>query len=175
MDTILGSAKKVETFVGKNVLSVLDKPLVTILISFLVIINIVTYTDDLPMKVKEMIKHPVYRSIITFVSLYVGTKDLYLSIGATLALIGGMYYLQKMKEGFEIIHPSFDTHPGCFDIKVQDLVDFFKGDISKLKKAMYASNVPLNLELKDYDAPLIATYLVQNRMYPVIKETCGKI
>jgi hypothetical protein len=176
MNVILGSAKKVETFVGKNVLTVLDKPLVTSLIGFLVIVNIVSYMENLPIKAKEIIKHPAYRSIVTFLSLYIGTKDLYISIGSTIAIVVGMWFLEKMKmEGFELIHPSFDTHPGCNDIKVVDLVDFFKGDVNSLKKAMYSSNVPLNLELTDYDAPLIATYLVQNRMYPIIKGTCGKI
>lgn len=175
MDKMSVYMKSYEEFMKKNVLSFLEIPAVSTILAFLVVINLQITMEEFPDKMRQILKNYYYRIFITVVSLYANTKSIYTSVGLTFALFTTIFLFDKAKEGFELIYPSFNSSPGCLDIKIKDLMDFFEGDAVKLKKAMYSANVPLNLQMKDEDAPLIATYLIQTHKYPMIGEKCGKI
>lgn len=67
-----------------------------------------------------------------------------------------------LQESFKLIYPGPTTSINCTNVKTEDLLLAFSNNISDLKKAMYESGVPMNLELNDNNAPEIATYLVNN-------------
>ena len=157
---------KIEKIIEKNVLlGFLDNRLVATLLSFLVIVNLSTAMEELPEKIKHLVKQPLFRITITFLSIYAGTRNLYVSVGSTAGLVGALYIFNRYKETFELINPSFDVAPKCLEVNLKTLLSMFGGDREMLKKAMLSSGVPGNLSLTDYDAPLIATYLLQNKRY----------
>jgi hypothetical protein len=78
----------------------------------------------------------------------------------------------KLKESFGIIYPNSNTHAGCVDIKISDLLAAFGGDETKLKTAMQQSSVPYNLTLTDVNSPEIATYLINNGKIEKIGDKC---
>lgn len=150
----------VENVFSKYVSPVIDIPLVSVLISWLVVVNIVFTIEELPVVIKKGIKHTVSKVVFTFIGVYMATKDFYLSIISTILLMGLYFGLKMGLEKFELVWPETDTVPGCGDVKVSDLLALFDGDKDKLKRTMYSSGVPLDLQLNDTDAPLIATYLI---------------
>jgi hypothetical protein len=92
--------------------------------------------------------------------LYIGTQNFTMSVIGTIMTMLVFYLISNKNELFELINPDTDTYPGCTNTTVNDLLKVFDNDINKLKKIMYESGVPLDLELNDYNAPLIATYLI---------------
>ena len=77
------------------------------------------------------------------------------------------YYFKL--EFFDLVAPEPNIYPGCVNIKVSDLLTLFGGDKEKLKIAMFNYGVPLNVELSDYNAPLIATYFMS---HVKVTDTC---
>jgi hypothetical protein len=69
----------------------------------------------------------------------------------------------KAKETFELIFPTPDSSLKFNKITVKDLENKFGGK-EALLKTMAESDVPQNLDLTDYNAPEIATYLETNNM-----------
>jgi cell shape-determining protein MreC len=76
------------------------------------------------------------------------------------AIVVIMFFMRR--ENFSVYSHVTDTHPGCADTKVADLLVLFDGDVEKLKDTMYSIGVPLNYELNDENAPMIATYLINH-------------
>ncbi len=167
MDTILKQFTKGSQIISKpveNVFNVvvkptLNQPIVQVLVSWIVIVSIILAVKDLSPNITKVLTHPVSRTSITFLGLYIGTNDFSTSLLITILLML-VYYLLVVRENFELIHPTTDTYPGCSSTTVDDLLKVFDNDINKLKKIMYESGVPLDLELNNYNAPLIATYLI---------------
>lgn len=153
------SKKVIDTF-NKSVLPILDKPIVIVLISWLVIVNIIFSVEDFPETIKDVFKHKLTKTSIIFLGIFVATKDFYLSVLSTLVLYLFYYVIKMVPETFKLVWPETDTYPGCGDVKVSDLLALFDGSEEKLKRTMYSCGVPLNLELDDLNAPLIATYLI---------------
>lgn len=171
MDKIaINTVEPVKKTFEKYVAPILSNDFVEIIIGWLVIVSIVFTIDKLPTKAKDIINHPVSKTILTFAGLYSATKKFYMSVVITVVLLGVFYGILSVKEHFELVWPQTDTSPNCSDITVKDLLALFDGDAIKLKKVMYSSNIPLNVSLTDLNAPLIATYLV-NYGYSVSK-TC---
>lgn len=168
MDSIVATAEKNFAQISSPVIG---NSTVALLITWLVFTNIILMINGLPVRVKSSITHPVIQFTILFIGLYTANGKLFLSLGATAAIVAVFYYLQKMVgENFELVAPESNVHPGCSKVTVEDLVKIFDNDKELLAKAMYACGVPLNLTLIDANAPLIATYLI-NSDYKV-NETC---
>lgn len=157
---------QIDNFFKKNVLEgLLDNRVIATILAFLVIINLSTAMEEVPEKVRKITKHAAFRSLVTFLSIYAGTRNLYISVGATLGLALALVLFNRYKETFELINPSFNVASKCSFVNLETLLKMYEGDREKLKVAMYTSGVPNNLKLTDYDAPLIATYLLQNKRY----------
>lgn len=139
---------------------ILNNQLIAIILAWLVIVNIIMSVDELPQYVKRILSSAIFKFPITFIGLYMATGKLYLSIAGTLVLLGLFYGARSAFEAFELVSPESNIYPGCSKITLDDLLSIFDGNKEQLAKAMYASGVPLNLKLNNYDAPLIATYLI---------------
>lgn len=168
MDSLVATAEKNFAQFSKPVIG---NSTVAVLLTWLVFTNIVLMINGLPNKVKKSITHPVIQFAILFIGLYTANSNMFVSIGGAAAIVAVFYYLQYLlAEKFELVTPESNVHPGCAKVTIEDLIKIFDNDKELLSKAMYACGVPLNLELTDYNAPLIATYLI-NSDYKV-NETC---
>lgn len=83
-------------------------------------------------------------------------------IFAVILFIIAIVFFFNKKEKFTLYSHITDTHPGCAYTKVADLLVLFEGNAEKLKDTMYSIGVPLNYELNDENAPMIATYLINH-------------
>lgn len=158
-DTMLNPVEKGFTKVANPIL---NNQLIVILVSWLVVVSIVYSVDEIPVQLKIIIKNPFFRAFITLCGLYVATKDFTVAVIATVGLLLIYHLSIYMKEQFEMVFPEPNVYPGCTNVTVNELVALFDNDIIKLKKMMYKIGVPTSLSLTDYNAPLIATYLMNH-------------
>ena len=166
------STKPLEDVFNTVVKPVISQPVVKLIVSWLVIINIILSVDRLPHKIKSRLNNPVVQTCVTLLGVYVATEDFAMSLAVSLGVLVLYYVLGIFSlEGFDTIWPETDTSPKCVQVKEDDLLNLFNGDRSNLKKRMIEAGVPGNLTISDRDAPLIATYLL-NSGHSKITETC---
>ncbi len=84
---LVETSKPVETVFNVVAKPVLEQPLVQLLVSWVVVVSIILAVKDIPYNVQEFLSHPASRVIITFLGLYVGTKNFVMSVIATMGLI----------------------------------------------------------------------------------------
>lgn len=154
MDKVI---KSVSSFVSKashnNVVRLLAMLVFTVTI-------VQGYLDDTPQQLKSVIKNMFVKFVVYLVGMYYLTDNIVVSIVlAVLFITPSLVRYIYNSEGFELVWPQPDIYPGCVNIKVADLVKVFNNDEQKLKACMEQVGVPSNIELSDYNAPLIATYL----------------
>ena len=106
------------------------------------------------------------RIFLLVVTLFIGTK--YPTIAVAVAFVFLMYLEQRKVEKFE--GPNTMIYPGCMKMTAKDLLESFDNEKDKLLMAMEQSKIPVNIQVSDYFAPLIATYLL-NRGYK-LKAPC---
>lgn len=159
-DIFIKSSKPIKKVFDSYIEPVLSQPLIQVLVSWFVILNIIFSLDLIPVQLVLFLKHPVVKVLITFAGLYLSTKQFYLSFATTLGIVALICATNAFSESFELVWPTTDVYPGCTNVKVEDLLALFQGDEGKLKSAMYEGRVPLNVDLTDRNAPVIATYLI---------------
>lgn len=137
-----------------------DNIIVQMIISWLLIMSIIYTVDDLPKQFKVILKNPLVKIIVTFLYIYSYTSNLSLSIVLTIGVFFIYYMSMYFNENFENIFQRPSVYPNCSNVTVKELVSLFDNDIEKLKKTMYKIGIPTNITLNDYNAPLIATYLM---------------
>ena len=178
MNTIKNLSSSAEKVVFKPTLNVFNKYLapilkqdyVKIIILYITIVSIILSVNHLPSKFKEALDNPISKTLITLLCVYVYTEDLFIALSSTVGLIVLYYLITYFKlEFFDLVAPEPNIYPGCVNIKVSDLLTLFGGDKEKLKIAMFNYGVPLNVELSDYNAPLIATYFMS---HVKVTDTC---
>lgn len=160
MEAVAKVLVPVEKVFVKNVAPVLNNGLVTLIISWIVIINVVHSTDSLPDSVKDALLHPVTKVASLILAIFYATGDMGMAITTTIGLVLAYKLFFMFQENFDMITLYPSVYPGCVDTKVSDLLELFSGDALALKKAMYNSGVPLQVQLTDENSPKIATYLV---------------
>lgn len=112
-----------------------------------------------------------YVQALSIISIaYFGSQD------TTVAVLLGLIFIlvnhfSHIKNGMEHFEGQNAVLPGCYNITVSDLLESFANDKTKLMNAMLFSRVPGNLAVSDYNAPLIATYLINHGM--TIKAPCS--
>lgn len=161
-DIIKNSVKPVQNVFSSYVDPTLENPVVGLIVSFIAIVSVIYTLDDMPEELKRVFKHPGFTIFASFAVVYNGTKKVDTAILSALAFAAIFYGIKFVSENFQLIFPETDTIPGCSDVTVKDLLDLFEGDREQLKKAMYVSGVPLDVEINDVNAPLIATYLINS-------------
>ncbi len=124
----------------------------------------------------NLLDNDIVRFIIFSLAAFAYTKKM--TTGVLLGLIMTIIFMifhkltdyYKTSEGFEINNITPDVHPGCFKITAKDLLNHFDGEQDKLIDAMSKCGVPYNLTINDFNAPLIATYLISNNF--MLSDTC---
>ena len=131
---------------------VMDGVLMVIVVTLL---SLVAY--NLPYPLQEPFKYIWVQFLVLWLCMWYISDDFIVTfiISFIMALI---LWLLRGRDQFE--GPSNIILPGCINIKMDDLIKHFKGDVEKLKSTMYNIGVPINLALTDTNAPLFATYLV---------------
>lgn len=158
MNTIENTTSKVLS----TVKPVLDNKVVMLVISSIILLNVIHSLDSLPDKVKMMLLNPITKVLSVFASVYYVNGDIKTAFIWTICLVAIYNLIFFMKENFEIITNTSDVYPACQNAKVSDLLALFNGDEVALRKGMYELSIPLNLELNDTNAPLIATYFINH-------------
>ena len=172
MDTIkplLVISEKAGDSIVEKVLPVISEPIVSVIISSVIFINIIDTFLRMPRPVQMMVNHPVVKVMGLFLVLYFSDRNFNKSVLTTAGIVV-LYLIYKKREEFELIKESPSDYPGCSNVTVKDLLDLFKGDESKLKSTMYESGIPLDVQLTDVNAPRIATYLMNHRIQ--VSESC---
>lgn len=157
---IQDSVKPVQKIFSDYIDPSLENPLMSLVISFITVVSVIYALEGVPENVKNIFKHPSFILISSFIIVYNKTRQLDVSLLSAIGFVVILKGVNFVSENFELIFPETDAYPGCVDVKVKDLLDLFEGDREKLKKSMYVSGVPLDVELTDANAPLIATYLI---------------
>jgi len=166
MDTVkplLDISEKAGDSIVQKVLPVISEPIVSIVISSVIFINIIDTFLRMPRPVQLMVNHPVVKVMGLFLVLYFSDRNFNKSVLTTAGIVV-MYLIYKRRENFDLIKESPSDYPGCSDVTAKDLLDLFKGDENKMKRTMYEAGVPLNIQLTDDNAPRIATYLMNHKI-----------
>ena len=149
---------------NKYVAPVITQPYAKLIILYITIVSIILSIHQLPYKFKRFLNHPLSKLLITFLGVYVYTEKL--NIAVIFSLVSIIIYFifnTYSKEMFDLINPTPDSYVGCKNVTVSDLLALYKGDRNALKQSMYEYGVPLDLDLTDSNAPLIATYIMSHK------------
>lgn len=162
MNTIYKVTDQIQSGVDKFVTPVLSNPQVQLITGWIILYIVIDSFEKTPTKFKEIIKHDITKCIFVFIASYYATggqiiNTVLLTVGIIVLYI---LIVKFFPENFEIVKLTPNIYPGCVDIKASDLTDLYKDDIKALSQDMYNAGVPVNLKLTDFNAPLIATYLV---------------
>lgn len=150
--------KPAEKIFNKNLKDIITTDAARYLVNSLVILAFIYNADKFPEVVKDLSKKPAFQLILSFFSIYIATNDFALAVVSVVLLAIGVIFINKMNsvEHFKVL----EVVPGCETTNVKDLLALFGGDAEKLGRAMYTIGVPLNTELTDETAPVIASYFV---------------
>ncbi len=175
MDTVNKLLIPVEKFlapVEKKIIPVLFNPIVSIVIGWLIMLNVTHSFYNLPSQAMSLALNPVVKFICIALAFYYPTKNIIHSI--LLAVLLSIAYTVIIKvsavDNFEIISATPDVYPGCVNVTLTDLLTAFNGDENELRTQMHNIGVPHNLELTENNAKLIATYFANIGLY--ITEDC---
>jgi hypothetical protein len=144
----------------------LDIDIIVLLLSFMFILSVNSVSSTIPKGTMESLTSPTVIFFITFLYTYRQSNSITRAVIIAGLVISVVMALRSSSsvEKFELIMPDTDTYLGCRNIKEKDILDMFEGDVEKANQAMYEIGVPGNLPLNDNNAPLIATYLINNNM-----------
>lgn len=115
---------------------------------------------QLPSLVKGLFDNFVFRLLFLSLMLWSGNSNPSLSILMAVVFTLSANWLSDQKEEFTVLHPRHRVLNGCEKVKLSDLVDSFDGDQEKLEKTAKNAGLPHNIEFNDFNAPEIATYLI---------------
>jgi hypothetical protein len=128
----------------------------------------------LPKQFTSMFDNTIFKLIFITLISWTTYNDPVLGLALAVLFLFMMDLLNKRlsntMEGYEEGNQSF-IYPGCTNITVADLLESFGGNMDSLSNAMLYSKTPLDIELVDSNAPIIATYLL-NKGYQ-LKSPCA--
>lgn len=161
---------EVEKFVEKNFLS-------NVYILAIVKVSLTLYGAQIapnpPEYLKKLLKNTYVKILLVSLIIYLGNKDLQLSILIAIIYILGMNVLSgrgalesfgdnigspysskytPYNKNLVIIEPKNMIFPGCENVKMNDLINVFKGDNMQLQKTVQYSMKELMSKLKTKDA-----------------------
>lgn len=144
-------------------LSFLRMPVASSLLTLFLVSYAGMAAPALPYSLQSLLKHAVIRVFILFLVVWSNNRNPTLSLAVALALVVGMNLLSG-RSAFEtfLVEQNTSIKPGCMGIKMRDILEIFGGDYELMRQELHNSGVPYNINLTDYDAPVIATYLVNH-------------
>ena len=164
MDSVNKVVVPVKKFFVEVVTPVTKYPIINLIIVWIVMVNVVNNYNknwaQVPNIIKFLVTNPVTQGLTVLLYVLSLTSDFGLALISAIVVTVILMLLGTFKESFDLITFTPDVFPACKDVKVSDILANYKGDMSALKARLFSAGVPLNLALTDENAPLIATYLV---------------
>lgn len=117
---------------------------------------------SLPEPITQLFDFAAFRVAVMALIIWTNNNNPALSVMLAVAFVIAMNTLsgKKLFEKFELLEPTSNILPGCLNIKFDDLLKIFDGDLPSLKQTLVHIGVPFNLPLTDENAPLLATHLI---------------
>jgi hypothetical protein len=195
MDTL----KTATATVDKAFKTALQNPYVMAFLKITLTLYAAQLAPRLPSSLQAAFNNTFVKIVAIMIILYLAQFDLQLAIVLSIVFVLGMNSLAGRKpfesfanysseytadSGAELIEPKTVIYPGCHDLKMDDLIKAFDGDMNKLIRAVqysyrellataqtkdakerlmkiaFASGLPHNKAFIDENAPYIATLLV---------------
>jgi uncharacterized membrane protein YjdF len=126
----------------------------------------------LPRKFLQFLDVVPIQIFVLFLVVWKGTRDPSTSLIVAVALFVSVNTLAG-RGTFEtfLIEQNTNVKPDCLGVTLQDILNVFDGDSAAMHQALYNVGVPANVEIDDYSAPILATYLA-NHGYQITGK-CG--
>jgi hypothetical protein len=115
----------------------------------------------LPYQLRVLLKAPAVRILVLFLVVWTNNQDPTVALGLALALVIGMNLLSG-RGAFEtfLIEHNTDVVPSCRNITISNILDGFGGSETKMYRALHNSGFPHSVDVTDYNAPIVASFLV---------------
>ena len=155
-----GLSNRFDQFVNSN-LSVIDNETSLAVIRLVLVLYASLAAPKLPYSVLKLLDNSLFRMAVLFMVVWTANKDPTTSLLIAVSLVVTMNTLAGRKP-FEtfLIENNTNVIPGCMGLTLTDLRSSFGGDQMALEQALHNSGTPKNIEVNDYNAPLLASYLV---------------
>jgi hypothetical protein len=152
------SLKPVEKIFNSTVKKTLNGDFSRFLVNALVILALIYNAERFPLALRQVLEHSLAQYLLLFTSVFLSTQDFALAFVVTVLAVLVVMFMRRMNEveDFRVL----EVVPGCEKATVADLLALFGGDSVKLSRAMYTIGIPLNTELTEESAPLVASYFV---------------
>lgn len=155
-----------ETFNDFNVfvndfLAPLEDPYIASFLKLSLVLYAGLAAPKLPSQLLGLLDQPVFRVVILSLVVWTGTKDPALSLLIAIALIVSVNTFAG-RNPFEtfLIEQNTNVNPQCLGVTLTDILQTFNGDSAAMRQALYNVGVPANIDVNDYSAPILATYLM---------------
>lgn len=153
--------KKFQAIPMKYLNKLAESHFVIFFITWVITLLTIQNVNKVPVSVKKVLNHPISHMVAIFLSIFVNTKNLYVSFATTVAIMFVFHVMSMYSENFDPLVSDTDVFPGCLNVTIEDLAKMFKSP-EEFKNVMHDCKVPSNVELTDENAPLIATYLINS-------------
>lgn len=160
---------------SNEALSILKNPYASAVLLLIFIGYASKAATEVPQRFQWVFEHPAFRITVLTLAVWTSSKNFTFSLAIVSAYIIFMHILTRRLESFDGMKTAI--YPGCMSITTDDLIDAFAkgGDRETgkvaLAEAMQQSVVPFSVVINDENAPLIATYLMNNNYK--IKTPCA--
>ena len=131
-------------------------------ISLFIILYATHLGPTLPKKWLQFVNNAYFRIVAIALMMWTATSDPALSLVMAVLFVALVNRAnnKNILENFTWEGPQTGIYPGCLNMTVNDLLESFGNDEVKLAQAIAMSKIPANIDLSDYYAPIIATYLM---------------
>lgn len=148
------------TFVNGS-LSFLRIPVVSNLLTLLLVSYAGMAAPALPGQFKDLLKHAAVRVAVLFLVVWTNNRDPTVALAIALGLVVGMNLLSG-RTAFEtfLIEQNSNVIPSCQGLTMADVLASFGGDQERMVQALHNTAFPHSVELNDYNAPIVASHLV---------------
>ena len=142
-------------------LSFLRIPVVSNLLTLLLVSYAGMAAPALPASLKNLLVHPAVRVAVLFLVVWTNNRDPTVALAIALGLVVGMNLLAG-RGAFEtfLIEQNTNVIPSCQGLTMADVIASFGGDQERMHQTLYNTAFPHSIELNDYNAPIVASHLV---------------
>lgn len=144
-----------------DLLAPLNTPVPSYLLKLFIVLYAALAAPQLPDPVLDLFEHPVFRIVVMALVIWTSSRDPATSLIVATGLVV-LFNTLSGRKPFEtfLVEQNTNIMPSCLGVTMNDLVNTFQGDEKALRLALNNVGVPANVKLTDYDAPLLASYLV---------------
>jgi len=152
--------------VVNGALSVLRIPVVSNLLTLLLVSYAGMAAPLLPGSLKALLKHAAVRVLVLFLVVWTNNQDPTVALSLAVGLVVAMN-LFSGRSAFETFLIEQDTNvlPICQGLTVSDILAAFNGSESAMRQALHNTGFPHSVQLTDYNAPILASHLVNKGGY----------